>query len=139
MPASSVSTTDSSQRAQRSSSRSRSAATSTEVEASLGAAFQHDRDLFEFAFQNKVLVSSPIVLFALLKSIAFGWQQQQVAENAAQIAEQGKTLHERIATFVEHLGGVGKALEGGADALFTKPIDFVSLRGEIDSRVERGA
>ena len=30
-----------------------------------------------------------------------------------------------------------KALEGGADALFTKPIDFASLRGEIDTRVER--
>ena len=32
-----------------------------------------------------------------------------------------------------------KALEGGADALFTKPIDFVSLRGEIETRVERSA
>jgi CheY-like chemotaxis protein len=30
-----------------------------------------------------------------------------------------------------------KALEGGADALFTKPIDFTSLRGEIEMRVER--
>jgi len=32
-----------------------------------------------------------------------------------------------------------KALEGGAEALFTKPIDFGVLRGEIDSRVERAA
>ena len=32
-----------------------------------------------------------------------------------------------------------KALEGGADALFTKPIDFVMLRSEIDTRVERAA
>jgi CheY-like chemotaxis protein len=32
-----------------------------------------------------------------------------------------------------------KALDSGADALFTKPIDFVSLRGEIDTRVERAA
>ncbi len=32
-----------------------------------------------------------------------------------------------------------KALENGADALLTKPIDFVSLRGEIDTRVERAA
>jgi CheY-like chemotaxis protein len=32
-----------------------------------------------------------------------------------------------------------KALEGGADALFTKPIDFASLRSEIDTRVERAA
>ena len=32
-----------------------------------------------------------------------------------------------------------KALENGAEALFTKPIDFASLRGEIDARVERSA
>ena len=45
------------------------------VEASLGAAFQHDSELFEYAIDNKVLVSSPVVLFALLKAVAFGWQQ----------------------------------------------------------------
>ena len=82
------------------------------VEASLSAAFQSDRDLFEFAFQNKVLVTSPIALFALLKAIAFGWQQQQVAENAQEIAAQGKTFYERAMVFVGHLAGVGKSLEG---------------------------
>jgi DNA recombination protein RmuC len=82
------------------------------VEASLSAAFQSDRDLFEYAFENKVLVTSPIALFALLKAIAFGWQQQQVTENAQQIAAQGNSVYERIMTFVEHLGGVGKSLEG---------------------------
>jgi DNA recombination protein RmuC len=83
------------------------------VEASLSAAFQSDRDLFEYAFENKVLVTSPIALFALLKAIAFGWQQQQVAVNAAEIAAQGKTLYDRVVTFVGHLSGVGKALESG--------------------------
>jgi DNA recombination protein RmuC len=81
------------------------------VEASLSAAFQSDRELFEYAFQNKVLVTSPIALFALLKAIAFGWQQQQVAENAEQIAAQGKSVYERLMTFVGHIEGVGKSLE----------------------------
>ncbi|RLB34751.1 MAG: DNA recombination protein RmuC, partial [Deltaproteobacteria bacterium] len=44
------------------------------VEASLGAAFQQDPELFEYAIENRVLVSSPVVLFALLKAIAYGWQ-----------------------------------------------------------------
>jgi DNA recombination protein RmuC len=82
------------------------------VEASLSAAFQSDRDLFEYAFQNKVLVTSPIALFALLKAVAFGWQQQQVTQNAEQIAAQGKTFYERAMVFVNHLAGVGKSLEG---------------------------
>jgi DNA recombination protein RmuC len=81
------------------------------VEASLSAAFQADRDLFEYAFQNKVLISSPISLFALLRAVAFGWQQQQVAENAAQIAEQGKTVYERVISFVGHLAAMGKSLD----------------------------
>jgi DNA recombination protein RmuC len=98
------------------------------VEASLSAAFQADRDLFEYAFQSKVLVTSPIALFALLRAVAFGWQQQQVAENAEQIAAQGKSLYERIATFVGHVGGVGKSLE----ASVKKYNDAV---GSLDARV----
>ncbi|NIR13789.1 MAG: DNA recombination protein RmuC, partial [Desulfobacterales bacterium] len=60
-------------------------------------------ELFEYAIDNKVLVSSPVVLFALLKAVAFGWQQHQIAENAKQIADQGKTLYDRILKFVEYL------------------------------------
>lgn len=81
------------------------------VDASLSAAFQADRDLFEYAFQNKVLVTSPIALFALLRAVAFGWQQQQVAENAEQIAGEGKALYERLAILVGHITGVGKSLD----------------------------
>lgn len=81
------------------------------VEASLGAAFQQDPELFEYAIENRVLVSSPVLLFALLKAIAYGWQQQRIAENAVHIAEQGKTLYDRVAKFVEHLSGMGASLE----------------------------
>ena len=98
------------------------------IEASLSAAFQADRDLFEFAFQNKVLVASPISLFALLKAIAFGWQQQQVAENAEQIAAQGKALYERAVIFAGHLSALGRSLE----ASVSKYNDAV---GSLDGRV----
>lgn len=98
------------------------------VDASLSAAFQADRDLFEYAFQNKVLVTSPIALFALLRAVAFGWQQQQVAENAEQIAAQGRTLYERIATFVGHVSGVGKSLEASVKK-------YNEAVGSLDARV----
>jgi len=83
-----------------------------QVEASLGAAFQYDAELFEYAMSNRVLISSPVVLFALLKTVAYGWQQQQVAENAAKIADQAQTLYDRVATFIGHIAGMGRALEG---------------------------
>jgi len=98
------------------------------VEASLSAAFQSDRDLFEYALQNKVLVTSPIALFALLRSIAFGWQQQQVAENAEQIAAQGKALYERVMTFVGHISGVGRSLEASVRK-------YNEAVGSLDARV----
>jgi len=81
------------------------------VEASVSAAFLADRDLFEDAFQNKVLITSPISLFALLKAVAFGWQQQQVTDNAEKIATQGKSVYDRLATFAAHFSGIGKSLE----------------------------
>ena len=98
------------------------------IEASLSAAFEQDRELFEYAFQNKVLVTSPIALFALLKAIAFGWQQQQVAENAVQIAAQGKTVYERVMAFVDHLSGMGKFLEGSVKK-------YNEAVGSLDARV----
>ena len=98
------------------------------VEASLSAAFQADRDLFEHAFQNKVLIASPISLFALLKAAAFGWKQQQVAENAEQIAAQGKTFYERAINFVGHLAALGRSL----DASVGKYNEAV---GSLDARV----
>lgn len=98
------------------------------VEASLSAAFQSDRDLFEYALQNKVLVTSPIAMFALLRAVAFGWQQQQVAENAQQIAAQGKSLYDRIATFVGHVSGMGKSLEASVKK-------YNEAVGSLDTRV----
>jgi len=81
------------------------------VEPAVGAAFQHDPELFEYAMQNKVLIASPVNLFALLKVFAYGWQQQQIAENAERIRQEGQSLYKRIATFVEHFADLGKHLE----------------------------
>jgi len=98
------------------------------VEASLSAAFQADRDLFEDAFKNKVLITSPIALFALLKAIAFGWQQQQVAENAEKIAAHGKSVYERLMTFAAHFSGIGRSLEASVKK-------YNEAAGSMDMRV----
>jgi DNA recombination protein RmuC len=98
------------------------------VEASVSAAFLADRDLFEDAFKNKVLITSPISLFALLKAVAFGWQQQQVAENAKEIAAQGKTVYERLASFIGHLSGVGRSLEASVKK-------YNEAMGSLDARL----
>ncbi len=53
-------------------------------EACLGAAFEYDPELLEYAIEKKVLISSPVTLLALLRAVAYGWQQHQITENAVE-------------------------------------------------------
>jgi DNA recombination protein RmuC len=82
----------------------------------LSAAFAQDPELLEFAFQQRVLLTTPVTLLALLKAVAYGWQQQAIAENASQIARQGKEIHDRVAVFVGHLKKTGENLGGAVQA-----------------------
>jgi DNA recombination protein RmuC len=79
-------------------------------EACLGAAFEVEPDLLEYAIGNKVLISSPVTLLALLKSVAFGWQQQKMAENALRIVKEGKEFYSRMDKFIEKFAILGRSL-----------------------------
>jgi DNA recombination protein RmuC len=77
----------------------------------LAAAHELDAALQDDALRSKVVLASPSSLMALLKVIAFGWRQQQLAENALQIREVGEELVSRLAVFAGHLDDVGGALD----------------------------
>jgi DNA recombination protein RmuC len=82
----------------------------------LAAAFEHEPALMEHAIENRVLIATPVTLIALLRSIAYGWQQENLAENARQIAAAGRTLHDRLGTFATHLRKVGNNLDRAVGA-----------------------
>lgn len=85
-------------------------------ESGLAAAFHADQCLLQDALDNKVLVVSPVTLFALLKSVAYGWLQWTLSDNAKRIAEEGQVLYDRLRVFAEHLGTLGKRLDSGVEA-----------------------
>lgn len=81
-------------------------------EAFLYAALEHEPGLVEYAAERKVIIATPTTLIAVLKSVAYGWRQEALAENARKISEHGADMHKRISTFLGHMTKVGKGLDG---------------------------
>jgi len=80
------------------------------------AAVERDPDLLEDAIARRVLLVTPTTLIALARAVAFGWQQQSVAENAREINELARELYKRLSTMGEHVGRTGRNLEGAVKA-----------------------
>jgi DNA recombination protein RmuC len=82
----------------------------------LSTALAQRPELLEHALRTGVIVATPSTLIALLKTVAYGWRQAAVAENAAVIRDLGQELHKRLSTFVAHLARSGRSLSGAVDA-----------------------
>ena len=72
------------------------------------AALDQDGSLFEAGAEAGVIVASPATLIALLRTVAYGWQQETVAESARAISRLGRELYDRLGVFAGHLAKVGR-------------------------------
>lgn len=77
----------------------------------LSAALENDRELIDWAMQRNVVIATPNTLMALLKAVAMGWREAQIAQEAANVARLGNELHDRLGTFANHMARMGKSLE----------------------------
>jgi DNA recombination protein RmuC len=78
------------------------------------SALAQDSTLLQYGLSEKVLIATPTTLIGILQAINFGWGQDRIARSAREIADAGRELHKRVATFAEPLARAGKSLDSAA-------------------------
>jgi DNA recombination protein RmuC len=82
----------------------------------LAAALAERPELIEGALRQNIIIATPSTLMALLKTVAYGWRQSAMADNAALIRTLGHELHRRLGSFTSHLQRMGQRLDSAVEA-----------------------
>lgn len=83
----------------------------------LDVAMDVDSDVWQNAWhRHRVLIATPGLLIAFLRTVALAWQRQDIARNAEKVAELGSELYSRLSTYVEHVDKMGRGLRSAVGA-----------------------
>ncbi|HEY5293927.1 MAG TPA: DNA recombination protein RmuC [Gaiellaceae bacterium] len=97
------------------------------------AALDQDGSLFDAGAESGVIIASPATLIGLLRTVAYGWQQETVAESARAISTLGRELYERLGVFGGHFAKVGRSLDTAVGA-FNQAVSSFETRLLVTAR-----
>lgn len=97
-------------------------------ESLLAAAIDEDPTLLDYAFSKKVALASPVNLWAVLKTVAYSWTQQEVSTEARALLNLGTQLYDRLGVLAGHADDLRRALERTVDS-------YNRFAGSLESRV----
>jgi DNA recombination protein RmuC len=86
------------------------------AESFLSAALEEDPALLQYALERNVILATPMTLLALLRTVAYTWRQDALAENAHEVLKLGREFHSRLVAMTKHVTKMGRSLTSATES-----------------------
>jgi len=81
------------------------------IEPAFSAAVQLDMELFNFAWERKIVIVSPSTLLATLRTVSSVWKHEKQTQNALEIARQGGEMFDKFTAFLKDIESIGEQID----------------------------